>query len=131
MNTRFVKSLIAVGVLAIASVAPVAAQSGDLQINVPFTFVAGGQKLPAGTYTVQIVDEAGLVMIHSRSGQSATMMTMSSGNYASIDDHAGLFFERNAQGEPVLTKLQFIGQPARLVNSHAALLAAKAEIPVK
>lgn len=131
MNTRLVKSLIAVGVLAVASVAPVSAQTGDLQINVPFAFVAGGQKLPSGTYSVQIVNEAGLVMIHSRSGQSAAVMTMSSGNYSSQDDQASLSFERNAQGEPVLTKVQFIGQPARLVNSHAALLAAKAVLPAR
>jgi hypothetical protein len=126
MNARFVKSLVAVGLLAIASVAPMAAQSSELQINVPFAFVAGGQKLPAGTYYVQKADETGLILIHSRTGQSATTFTVQSGDYNAVDGHPGLSFERNGQGEPVLTKIQMAGFPVLLVNSHSSQTIGKA-----
>jgi hypothetical protein len=118
MNARFVKSLIAAGLLALASIAPVAAQSSEMRITVPFAFLVGTQKLSAGEYYVQRAEESGLVLIHSRTGEAATVLALVTGNYNSVNEQPGLVFERNGQGDAVLTKVQLTGQQALLVNGH-------------
>jgi hypothetical protein len=110
MNARFVKSVIGVGLLALASVASMAAQSSELKVSVPFAFVVAGHKLPAGDYFVQKADQTGMVMIHARTGESAIVLAVATGDYNAVDGQPGLSFERNGQGDAVLTK-----------NSHAAL----------
>jgi hypothetical protein len=97
-----------------------AAQSSELKVNVPFAFVVGGRTLPAGTYYVQKTDESGLVLIHARTGESAIVLAVASGNYNSVDDQPGLSFERNGQGDAVLTKVKMTGQPTLEVNSHSS-----------
>jgi hypothetical protein len=121
MNARFVKSVIGVGLLALASVASMAAQSSELKVSVPFAFVVAGHKLPAGDYFVQKADQTGMVMIHARTGESAIVLAVATGDYNAVDGQPGLSFERNGQGEAVLTKIQMTDQPRLTVNSHASL----------
>ena len=125
MNARFVKSVIAVGLLALASVAPMAAQSSEMKVTVPFAFVVGGHKLPAGEYFVQKADQTGLLLIHARTGESAIVLALASGDYNTVDAQPGLSFERNGQGDAVLTKVQMTDQRP-LVVSHSSLNGAKA-----
>jgi len=125
MNARFVKSVVAVGLLALASVAPMAAQSSEMKVTVPFAFVVAGRKLPAGDYFVQKADETGLVSIHARTGESAIVLALASGDYNAADAQPGLSFERNGQGDAVLTKVQMTDQRV-LVLSRASLNGAKA-----
>lgn len=126
MNARFVKSVIGVGLLALASVASMAAQSSELKVTVPFAFVVAGHKLPAGDYYVQKTDETGLVLIHARTGESAIVLALATGNYNAVDGQPGLSFERNGQGDAVLTKVHMTDQPTLVVNGHASLNAGKA-----
>lgn len=124
MHARFVKSVIAGGLLALASVAPMAAQSSEMKVTVPFAFVVGGHKLPAGDYFVQKADATGLVSIRSRTGESALVLALANGDYNASDAQPGLSFERNGQGDAVLTKVQITDQPALVVN-HSSLNGAK------
>jgi hypothetical protein len=126
MNTRIVKSVIAMGLLAIPSVATLAAQTSELKVNVPFAFVVAGQKLSAGTYYVEKTDETGLVVIHARTGQSAAVLAVSSGDYSAADEQPGLSFERNGEGDAVLTRVRIGGQRTLMVNSHSSLNGGKA-----
>lgn len=118
MQVHFMKSLFAAACLTFASVAPLAAQASDLQVNVPFAFIVDGQHLDAGRYFVQ-VDEAGLAVIESQAGHSVAVITDSSGNYNRLNRKPGLSFERNAEGEPVLTRIQFSDEPSRLLSHHS------------
>jgi hypothetical protein len=48
---------------------------GQLEANIPFTFHAGGAKLPPGKYTIHVLDntDLGLMEIQSADGRSAAM----------------------------------------------------------
>jgi hypothetical protein len=129
MKNRYVKSMIAVGLLTLTTAALASAQSANsLLVNVPFAFVVGGTKMAAGAYSIQEQSENGLLMIQSRAaGQSVAVLTTTGGSYLG-NDEAGLVFDRNADGEAVLTKVQMVGEPERLLNSAAvktALVSAK------
>lgn len=57
--------------LAGASLAiPALADSTMMQVNVPFAFIAGGKKMPAGTYTVRVSD-SGQVLVVMGAGESS------------------------------------------------------------
>ena len=121
MKPRFVMSLVSAGLLALASVAPLAAQGSDMKITVPFAFVADGQQLNAGTYYVQRLNQAGLILIHSRTGQAASVITESTGNYNAVDRQPGFSFQRDEQGAEVLTRVQLFDEPAMLLNHPTEL----------
>ena len=126
MTTRFVKNLCAVGVLTLASAVSALSQSSTLQVTVPFAFVVNGVKLSAGSYLISTVDETGTLMI--RGQQSAIVQSNSTGDYTTTSEVPGLSFERNSAGEPVLTRVQISGEPAREITVHTpikALVAAK------
>ena len=48
---------------------------GQLEANIPFTFHAGGAKLPPGKYTVHVLDntDLGLMEIQSADGRTAAL----------------------------------------------------------
>jgi hypothetical protein len=118
MTIRFVKNLCAVSLLAAVSAVSAVAQSKTLQVNIPFAFVVNGVKLNAGSYWIQKADEAGTLMVHGAS-QSAVVLTNSTGDYNNRSEVPGLSFERNAEGEPVLTKVQFLSEPGRSIVVHS------------
>jgi hypothetical protein len=121
MTIRFMKNLCVVGALAAISVVSAVAQSTTLVVNVPFAFVVNGVKLSAGSYLVEKADETGMLMI--RGQKSAIVQTISTGNYNSASELPGLSFERNAAGEPVLTKVQIAGEPSRQIMAHTPVVA--------
>ena len=91
----------------------------SLAVNVPFAFIAAGTKLAAGAYSIQEVSDNGLILIQSRTPgqQSIAVLSRVGGSYLGNDD-SGLVFERNAEGEAVLTKIQMVGEPDRLLGVH-------------
>jgi hypothetical protein len=130
MTIRFVKNLCAVGVLAVAAAVSAVAQSSSLQVTVPFAFLVNGVKLSAGDYSIQKVDETGTLLIHGQ--QSAMVQSNSTGDYTVTSEVPGLSFERNADGVPVLTKVQITGEPTRAIMVHApAAASVKALVAVK
>ena len=116
MTIRFVKNLLVVGAMAAASVVSALAQSSTLSVNIPFAFLVNGVKFKAGYYVVERADESGTLMI--RGQQSAIVQTNSTGDYTTTPDVPGLSFSRNVAGEPVLTKVQLVGEPARELIVH-------------
>jgi hypothetical protein len=54
---KFVRIALCATVLAAASVAMGQTKPGDIVVDVPFAFVAGGQTLPAGHYIVAAMDD--------------------------------------------------------------------------
>ncbi len=128
MSVQFVKNLCAVGVLAAVAALSAVAQSTSLQVNIPFAFVVNGVKLSAGSYSIQKVDESGMLMIHGQ--QSAIVQSNSTGDYSAPSEVPGLSFERNSDGVPVLTRVQISGEPTREILIHTPALA-KAVIAAK
>jgi hypothetical protein len=119
MKIPSVKTMIAAGLLTLTAAAVAPAQSANsLLVTVPFAFSAGGAKLAAGSYSIQEESENGLILIQSKtSGQSAAVLTRNGGSYVGNND-SGLVFERNADGEAVLTKVQMSGEPDRVLGIH-------------
>ncbi len=122
MKIQSVKSMIAAGLLTLTAALVAPAQSANsLLVNVPFAFVVGDTKLAAGAYSIQEESENGLLLIQSRTpGQaSVAVLTRTDGSYQG-NDGSGLVFERNADGEAVLSKVQMVGEPDRLLGVHTA-----------
>jgi|SRR5271165_2479259 len=125
MKIQSVKSMIAAGLLAMTAAAVAPAQpANSLIVNVPFAFIAGGTKLAAGAYSILEESENGLILIQSRTpGQSSVaVLTRTGGSYQG-NDESGLVFERNAEGEAVLSKVQMVGEPDRLLGVHSSATA--------
>jgi|SRR5579872_6320187 len=57
------KSIARVLTLAVASMAPILSAATNLEVNVPFGFVAGHSTLPAGQYEISIDDSRHLICI--------------------------------------------------------------------
>ena len=124
MKIQSVKSMLVAGLLTLTAAAVAPAQSAySLIVNVPFAFTVAGTKLAAGAYSVQEESGNGLILIQSRNpGQSVAVLTRTGGSYEGNND-SGLVFERNAEGEAVLTKVQMVGEPDRLVAVHSSAAA--------
>ena len=89
--------------------------AGDtLVVRVPFAFVVGTQTLPAGEYRVQPYSETGLLMIQGFGGHSSAMVFSTPSGYGSSSSDAALLFSSRG-GQHVLSGVQFLGQPARVV----------------
>jgi hypothetical protein len=120
MKIQSDRSMIAAGLLTLTALTVAQAQSAtSLVVNVPFAFIAAGTKLAAGAYSIQEVSDNGLILIQSRTPgqQSIAVLSRVGGSYLGNDD-SGLVFERNAEGEAVLTKIQMVGEPDRLLGVH-------------
>lgn len=68
MNLK--KTLWALALAGASLAIPALADSNFLHVNVPFAFVAGGKKLPAGTYTLRL-SESGQIIFVLGPGQSS------------------------------------------------------------
>ena len=53
MKKQILNIVVTLSVIAALSIAGFAGLSGTLKANIPFDFIAGGKKLPAGEYTVR------------------------------------------------------------------------------
>jgi hypothetical protein len=53
MKKQILNIVVTLSVIAALSIAGFAGLSGPIKANIPFDFMAGGQKLPAGEYTVR------------------------------------------------------------------------------
>ena len=65
--------------------------------NIPFTFNAGKTTLPAGKYTITVVNPSSdrkILQIRSLDGRSSAMVLTTDSN-ATVSDKAKLVFERN------------------------------------
>jgi hypothetical protein len=90
-----------------------------LSVNVPYPFVAGKLKLPAGAYTIQEDVMTGVITIRNNEGRTVVLL---SGPGARTANNAvpSLTFV-NVKGEMVLTAIQAEESPSRVLPVHAAL----------
>lgn len=72
MSSVIKRAIVVVGVL-LASVA--AAQAGTLEVNVPFAFMVGGQKMPAGVYRIERDSQmpSSVMLIRGEHGNTAQL----------------------------------------------------------
>jgi hypothetical protein len=132
MKIQSVKRTIAAGLLALTTAVMASAESANaLQVTVPFAFTVGGTKLSAGAYSIQEDTANGLILIQSKTpGQSVAILSRSDGSYLGNND-TGLTFERNADGEAVLTRIQMSGEPDRLLSFHSPAASKTALVSAK
>jgi len=107
---KLIKLCVLVG-LAAAALAPLQAQS--LSVNVPYPFVVGKLKLPAGAYTIQEEMVNGVITIRSADGRTVALLS-SPGALTPDGAMPSLTFV-NAGGEMVLTAIREASLPARVL----------------
>jgi hypothetical protein len=87
----FKTTLLFGGLLALAT--SLSAESALLNVNVPFTFVAGGNVMPAGTYTIEEPTMHGVLLLRGTQPNS-TAMVLAVNSGPSNTTHAGVTFSR-------------------------------------
>jgi hypothetical protein len=97
--------------LSLASMVPMMAES-SLSVNVPYPFVAGKVRLPAGAYTIQEDLVNGVVTIRNSEGNTVALISTPGVRTASSSAVPSLTFV-NVRGEMVLTSVQEAELPAR------------------
>ena len=69
-----------------------ASQTQRVEVNVPFSFVAGSQKLPAGDYTFELNRDTVVVRSGDRSGEVKSTLTALPSDQASKPDQSYAIF---------------------------------------
>ena len=101
--------------LSVLSMMPLMADS-YLSVNVPYPFVAGKVRLPAGAYTIQEETLTGIVSIRNSAGKTVVLLSgPGAGTVGAVSP--GLTFV-NVHGEMVLTSLQEEERPSRTLPAH-------------
>lgn len=124
---RFFNIMLAIVIIATALTAAVQAQTSSSQrviANIPFDFTASNKKLPAGKYTITVLNPSSdrkALQLRSMNGQfTATVLTNS--EIASVADNSKLVFERY-DNQYFFAKAQWAGDTTTL----AALRSNKAQ----
>jgi len=104
--------------LSLASLTPAMAET-VLNVNVPYPFVAGKAKLPAGAYTIQEDVMTGLVTIRNSDGKTVVLLTGPGAQAVGAVTPTLTFV--NVRGEMVLTTIQQEAGPSRTFPSHSML----------
>jgi hypothetical protein len=101
----FKTTLLFGGLLALAT--SLSAESALVNINVPFSFVAGGKVMPAGTYSIKQPSTGGVLLISgSEPNSSALVLAVNAG--PSTSNHAGVVFNRRGSAV-VLSTIEIPG----------------------
>lgn len=101
--------------LSLASVMPMMAES-SLSVNVPYPFVAGKVRLPAGVYTIQEDVMTGIVTIRNTEGNTVALLSSPGVRTASSGAPSLTFV--NVRGEMVLAGLQEAEHPSRALPAR-------------
>jgi hypothetical protein len=100
------------GLLALAT--SLSAESATVNFNVPFSFVAGGKVLPAGTYTILEPNPAGVFLIRGTASDSAAMVLVVNGG-PTTGEHASVSFNKSGS-TPVLSVIDIPGEGTYTVS---------------
>ena len=78
MKQQAIKTIAILGFLCVLTAAPAYSQAKQLKATIPFTFIADGKTLPAGTYTIDRIrkDPSVLVLQEQTSLDTAVVFTM-------------------------------------------------------
>jgi len=97
-------SVIALALLSLAGLSATArAEDGNVAIAVPFEFVAGGQTLPSGTYTISSTSSGSSALILSGRGHSVLLFAAGFNDYSDLNK-ARLSFQ-NVDGKNLLSEV--------------------------
>jgi len=115
---KSIKLTCAVLGLSLASLTPLMAET-SLRVNVPYPFVAGKVKLPAGVYTIQEEEVNGVVTIRDSAGKAVVVLS-GPGMQTASGARPSLIFV-NVGGEMVLSTIQGAENPSRVLPTHGAV----------
>lgn len=123
---RFFYMLLAVVILAGVLVTNVQAQSGSSQrivANIPFTFTVGKTSLPAGKYTITVLNPTSdrrILQIRSANGRSSAIILTSS-VIGDVSEDSKLVFERDGD--------RYYFAQAQMAGDSTSLAAVRAKTP--
>src|SRR5215217_4027314 len=140
---RYFNIPLAIVVLAGALIANAQAQTGGAQrliASIPFTFTVGKATLPAGRYTISVLNPTSdrkILQIRSMDGRS-NAITLTTGVFANAPENAKLVFERygdryffaQAQMAGDSTSLAAIRTKAERADKHAMAKSTKNSVVV-
>ena len=104
--------------LSLVSMLPLMAES-TLRVNVPYSFVAGKVRLPAGAYTIQEDAVNGVLTISNSEGRAVALLS-GPGIQMTGSTAPSLTFV-NVRGEMVLTSVHEAERPARMLMPRGAI----------
>ena len=108
MKQNMFKTLVLASVITLTGAVLPAAAAERLHVSVPFSFMAGGAKLPAGEYNIT-QSENGMVVM---AGSKASAMFLTVPAEYSKDGTTSLSFT-SSETAPVLTGIQISGSVSR------------------
>jgi hypothetical protein len=123
---RFFYIIMAVVILAGVLATNVQAQSGSSQLivaNIPFTFNVGKTSLPAGKYTITVLNPTSdrrILQIRSSNGRSSAMI-LTSGVIGEVSENSKLVFERDGD--------HYYFAQAQMAGDSTSLAAPRAKTP--
>jgi hypothetical protein len=88
-------------------------------VNVPYPFVAGTVKLPAGAYTIQEETNNGVITIRNSAGRTVALLS-GPGTERAESAAPSLSFV-NVRGEMVLTSVHEVDRPSRVLPTRGVL----------
>ena len=115
---KSLKVMCAVLGLSLAVLTPLMAES-SLSVNVPYPFVAGKVRLPAGAYTIQEDAVSGILTIRNSEGRTVAVLS-GPGVEVAGNGRPSLTFV-NVRGEMVLTSVQEAERPPRVLPARAVV----------
>jgi hypothetical protein len=115
------------GLLAIAT--SLSAESAILNVKVPFSFVAGGKVMPAGSYTIEQPSNGGVLLIRGDQPNSTAMVLSVNAGPTNLT-HAGVTFSRQGSAV-VLSNIDVPGGPsyALFIPGHKTAAAVSVALP--
>jgi hypothetical protein len=125
----FKSTLLFGGLVALAT--SLSAESALMNVNVPFTFVAGGTIMPAGTYTIEQPAIHGVLLLRGSQPNSTALVLAVDGGPSNAT-HAGVTFSRRGS-EVVLSTVSVPGGPSYSLAppEHKTAAAVKVALPTK
>ena len=104
--------------LSLVSVLPLMAESA-LRVNVPYSFVAGKVRLPAGAYTIQEDAVNGVLTISNSEGRAVALLSGPGVQMAGSAAPSLTFV--NVRGEMVLTAVHEAERPSRVLSTRGVV----------
>jgi hypothetical protein len=125
----FKNTLLFGGLVALAT--SLSAESNLLTFNAPFEFVAGGNVMPAGNYSIEAPTMHGVLLLRG-SQPNSTAMVLAVNAGSSNSTHAGVTFSRRGS-ETVLSHITIPGNTSYSIvtSEHKTSAAVKVALPLK
>lgn len=127
---KLIKSTILFGGF-VALATSMSAEPALVNVNVPFSFLAGGKVMPAGAYTIDQPTNGGVLLIRGNQPDSSAMVIAINAGPSNVD-HAGVTFNRQG-GSVVLSAITVPGGASYnlVAPEHKSAAAIRLALPRK